>query len=372
MFNLIGKMLPERQREAYARWRFQKVREVFYRETRLDIAKKGLRNTETLFDRLETYEKRNRSRGQIVWTVFAKIRETMQRGESFSIAIKPFIPGDEYALLDIADESAQEDAVVRGFELAEMAASAKRVLSATTQLQMAYPALLLVYMYAYCMLFGGAIYPQILDSKPLDQWPDAGRWLYHIDSFAYNYWWLSLCLVIGLVTMYFYSLKRWTGHVRNRFDRLPMLWRNRRDLRAALLIVSLAGLFDSNLTLRAALDRLLKTSDPWLRWHLKSMHRRLTARSDEPMRALDTGIFSLEIVDTITDAAGRDQFEAAIKNLGRESLDRVVDSVKRNARVTHYLMLGFAAALFLTIGIGSYVMTGAISMTSGAPGVSIN
>ncbi len=61
------------------------------------------------------------------------------------------------------------------------------------------------------------------------------------------------------------------------------------------------------------------------------------------------------IVDTITDAAGRDQFEAAIKSLGRrESLDRVVDAVKRNARLTHYILLGFAAELFLTLGIGSY------------------
>ena len=120
MFNMLATMLPERQQITAARWRFQKVREDFYRETRLDIAAKGLRNTETLFDRLETYEKRNRARGRIEWRVFARIRETMQRGEGFAHAIKPFIPGDEYALFDIADESSREDAVVRGFELAEI------------------------------------------------------------------------------------------------------------------------------------------------------------------------------------------------------------------------------------------------------------
>ncbi|GJH26835.1 type II secretion system protein [Caballeronia novacaledonica] len=302
--------------------------------------------------------------------MFARIRETMQRGESFALAIKPFVPGDEYALLDIADESSREDAVVRGFELAEMAAKAKRVLSSTTSVQMAYPALLLIYMYAYCMLFGGVIFPQVLDVRPLDQWPDLGRFLYYVDTFCYEYWWLTLTAMIGLVLAYFSSLKRWAGPLRDRFDRMPLLWRNRRDLRAALLIVSLAGLFDSNLTLRAALERLLKTADPWLRWHLKIMDRRLTARSDEPMRALDTGIFSVTIVDTITDAAGRDQFEAAIKSLGRESLDRVVEAVKRNARMTHFILLGFAAALFLTLGIGSYVVTGAVNLTSGNPAAS--
>ena len=80
MFTTFAKMLPERQQLVVARWRFQKVREDFYRETRLDIAAKGLRNTETLFDRLETYEKRSRSRGKLEWRVFARVRETMQRG----------------------------------------------------------------------------------------------------------------------------------------------------------------------------------------------------------------------------------------------------------------------------------------------------
>jgi hypothetical protein len=89
------------------------------------------------------------------------------------------------------------------------------------------------------------------------------------------------------------------------------------------------------------------------------------------MRALDTGIFSTTIVDTITDAAGRDQFELAIKSLGRESLDRVVEAVKRNARLTHYMLLGFAAVLFLTLGIGSYIVTGAVNLTSGNPATSI-
>lgn len=172
----------------------------------------------------------------------------MQCGESFAIAIKPFVPSDEYALLDIADESSREDAVVRGFELAEMTTKAKRVLSSTTSVQMAYPALLLVYMYAYCMLFSGVIFPQVLDVRLLEQWPDLGRLLYHVDAFCYEYWWLTLTLLIGLVMVYFASLKRWVGPLCDRLDRLPLLWRNRRDLRAALLIVSLAGLFDSNLT----------------------------------------------------------------------------------------------------------------------------
>jgi hypothetical protein len=151
---------------------------------------------------------------------------------------------------------------------------------------------------------------------------------------------------------------------------MPLMWRNRRDLRAALLIVSLAGLFDSGLTLRAALDRLTKNADPWLRWHLDRMSRRLTVTPDKPMRALDTGIFSENIVDKIADAAGRDQFIEAIKALGRTSLSRVVESVRRNARITHYVLMAIAVAVFVGLGVGSYVATGAAGFDISPPSVS--
>jgi type II secretory pathway component PulF len=356
--------LPPQQRMRIARWRFQKLREGFYRETRLDVSAKGLRNRETLLERLNVLEKRHRARKWLTWPVFHAIARRMVAGDDFATALKPFIPSQEHALLDIAGESTREDAAVRGLELAEMAANAQGVLASTTSLEMAYPAFLIVYLYMFCMLFGGEIFPAVVDTKPVEEWLPAGQMLYAIDTFCYDYWWLSGVIVAGLVTLYFWSLKRWTGHSRNRIDAMPLMWRNRRDLRAALLIVSLAGLFDSNLVLRAALDKLAKTADPWLKWHIDRMSRRLTQHPDQPMRALDTGIFSEMVIDTIADAAGRDQFVQAIKSLGRSSLDRVVATVRRNARITHYVLLGFAVAMFFALGIGSYVATGMASFDS--------
>lgn len=69
MFSSLVAMLPETAQMRIARWHFQGVRESFYKETRLDIEKKGLRDVETLRERLETYEKRNKSRERIEWKV---------------------------------------------------------------------------------------------------------------------------------------------------------------------------------------------------------------------------------------------------------------------------------------------------------------
>ncbi|MXN76495.1 type II secretion system protein [Burkholderia sp. 4701] len=354
-------MLPANERMRVATWRFRAMREMFYRETRLDVAKKGLRNSETLLERLTTLEQRHRSRKNMAWPAFQKIAQRMRAGDDFAVAIKPFIPSDEFTLLELAGQSPRDDAAVRGLELAEMAAHAKGVLSATTSLQMAYPAFLLIYLYGFLVLFGAEILPATLDVKPLEKWSAFGQFVYAVDTFCAEYWWLTGSIVAALVAAYFHTLRRWTGELRNRVDAMPLMWRNRRDLRAALLIVSLAGLFDSNMTLRAALDKLTKSADPWMRWHLRRMNARLTANPDQPMRALDTGIFSEHTIDIMTDAAGRDQFVESIKDLGQNSLTRVVEAVRRNAKVTHYVLLAGAALMFLTLGVGSYFATGAVA-----------
>ncbi|MCX5544667.1 type II secretion system F family protein [Paraburkholderia sp. CNPSo 3076] len=363
VFYGICMRLPRAERLKIARWRFQKAREGFYRESRLDIEQAtGLRNRETLIERLQVLKKRARDRRQIVWLAYDEMEERMRKGDGLALAIKPFVPVDEYSLLDLAFASDKDDAARRGFDLCEMAASAKRVLSSTTAMQMAYPMVLLCYMYGLSMLFGGMVYPQVLEVRPLEQWMPAGKVLYAVDTYCYDYWMLNVCLLAAGVFSYYYGLKRWTGTLRNRIDATPLMWRNRRDLRAALLIVSLSGLLDSGLTLAGALGRLRRHADPWLRWHISTMERRLKASPELPMRAFATGIFSEELVDRIADAERRDNFVDAIKSLGRSSLDRVVEAVRRNARITHYVLLGIAAAAFIGIGVGSYVVTGVTSM----------
>ncbi|WJN72077.1 type II secretion system protein [Burkholderia anthina] len=356
----LFRMLPPKERLRVSAWRFRVMREMFYRETRLDIAKKGLRNSETLLERLDTLAERHRKRKNLSWLAFQKIAQRMRAGDDFATAVKPFIPNDEFVLLQLASESPRDDAAIRGLELAEMAAHAKGVLSMTTSMQIAYPAFLIVYLYAFCVLFGSEILPAMLDVKPLDKWSAFGKFVYAFDTFCADYWWLTSSVVAGLVLGYFQTLKRWTGKLRNSVDALPLMWRNRRDLRAALLIVSLAGLFDSGLTLRAALDKLDKSADPWMRWHIRQMSSRLTATPDKPMQALDTGIFSEMTIDILTDAAGRDQFVESVKSLGQGSLDRVVESVRRNAKVTHYVLLAAAVLAFLVFGLGSYFATAAV------------
>jgi type II secretory pathway component PulF len=360
----IFKLLPPPAQLWLATTRFRSAREAFYRETRLDIDKKGFRNSETLVERVSKHLERDRARDGWTWPVYERILKHLRAGDPFAAAMKRFVPHDEYALLEISSTSTEADAVVRGFELAEMTAAAKRTLRGSVNAEIAYPMMLLVFMYVLACIFGGYVFPDMRDIVPADQWVGPTVWLYSVDTFCYRYWWLVGGVVASTATLYFYSVRNWAGPTRNRIDRLPFLYRNNRDLKAALLLVSFAGLFDSNVPLRQAINRLLETADPWLRWHLTVMSARLSRYPNEPMKAMDSGIFSQSVVDTVTDAAGRDQFQDAIKHLGRNSIDTIVAAIKRNARITHYVMLLIAGLLFIAIGLGSYAIVAGIGMQS--------
>lgn len=363
MLTLFG-WLPVAWQLMLAKWRFSYVRGDFYRETRLDVAKHGLRNSETLKDRVQTHLKRAQARNHWTWPVYAGMAASLKRGDNFAAAMKPFIPNDEYTLLDLSRTSSRKDAVRQGFELAEVSAAAKAVLKGAVSAQVSYPAILMIAVFMYSMLFGGAVFPDVVDLKPVSEWPVLGQTLYAIDTFNFRHYVLVGIGVVLCIVAYFKTLDTWTGKLRTQIDAIPFLYRNHRDLRAAILLVSLAALFTTGLTFRQAIAKLQATADPWLHWHLSEMSNRLSAHPDKPMEALSTGLFSQLIIDKISDAAGRDQFEEAITSLGNSALARIVETVQANAKRVHLILLGMTGMLFLFICLGSYAATGMVAMTA--------
>jgi len=347
-----------------ARRSFQKIREDFYRETRRDIAKLGLRNSETLITRVEKHMNRSKERGLWTWPVFSMMLMRLKTGDDVAATMKPFIPTDEYTLLDISRDSQKKDAVERGFALAEASAASKAILKNAVSLEVSYPVLILCSVFLYSMLFGGAVFPEVVDVKPVDTWPAFGQMLYAIDTFNYRHWFVIACIVVGAVIGYYKTIEIWSGPIRTKVDAIPLLYRNNRDVKAAQLLIALAALFESGLNFRQALARLLQTADPWLAWHLRQMGDRLTAEPDLPMAAFATGLFSTMVIDKVTDAAGRDQFEEAVMDLGTKSLTEIVDAVKKNAKTVHLYLLGIAGLTFIVIGLGSYIATGLAAMTA--------
>lgn len=363
MLNFLFSHLPYRLQFEIAKQRFNATRVDFYRETRLDIAKHGMRNKETLVARVDKHLKRAKGRGDSTWLVFSSVSKRLKAGDNVASALRQFVPQDEYTLMDISRLSSKKDAVERGFALAEVAALSKRILRDAVSLEVSYPLIILLGVFGCSMLFGGEIFPDATEALPVDQWPLAGKILYAIDTFNFTHWVLVSTILVGLAVAYFKTLQTWSGALRTKWDAIPFLYRNNRDLRAAQLIVSFAALFESGLTFRQAIRRLMRTSDSWLSWHLREMDRRLTAEPHRPMSAFDTGLFSTLIVDKVSDAAGRDQFEEAITDLGTQSLKEIVEAVQRNAKKVHYILLGLAGLLFILIAIGSYLATGYVTIT---------
>jgi len=97
----------------------------------------------------------------------------------------------------------------------------------------------------------------------------------------------------------------------------------------SMLIVSLSVLLKSGVSLRSALERAMKYSSPWMRWHLRLILRSLSDQSAATFgTAFNTGLLTQAIEDRIEDAAKRRDPVVAFVKIGVGSIDKIVRDVE--------------------------------------------
>jgi type II secretory pathway component PulF len=197
--------------------------------------------------------------------------------------------------------------------------------------------------------------PILSQLSPPSQWPMMGQKLYSVSEFITESGvWLAVGMV-GLLLAFFFSLPRWTGPVRKRFDNwLPLnLYR---DFASSMLMISLASLMRSGISLRSSLERTYKNSSPWGKWHIRQILINLSKPSSGSFgKAFSTGLFDQEMEDRIQDASERSNPIEAFIHIGVGSIDRMTMRIEKRAKqlnnillVVCGLMLGTMMAAFFS------------------------
>lgn len=144
-----------------------------------------------------------------------------------------------------------------------------------------------------------------------------------------------------------WSRSQWRGKTRALIDRVPLLpWRGYREREANTFLIAFAILLQSNNHgPKEALERMRQFSSPWLSWHLGAMLLRLKLTPDQPARALDTGLFPLQLMDRIEDYAERSEFTKALHSLAFDNGDKQVQAAEKRAVIGGFLAMALVAAV---------------------------
>jgi len=294
-----------------------------------NLSESGSRQISTLRELFTTWEMRESKRGSSIALVYKSIVNRLNRGIAFSQAILPFIPAEEALIIEAGDASGK---------LLEALTSAKKQYLSDKEIggivasAMAEPMMTLVSILATSYFCGAYLWPQMLSVVREAFWPAWCLPLIHFELAVVKYWQLTfVSIILGL--SYFYSIARWTGSVREIFDKIPP-WSLYRDRQAVACLGILSGLLTSGMELSAALDRISAKTSPWLSWQVRKIKMRMLKSGENTLRAFDSGLFSRDLVDLLEDASRNRSFDDTLRYLGNESLPRIVQKVKVLAQVT--------------------------------------
>ncbi len=120
----------------------------------------------------------------------------------------------------------------------------------------------------------------------------------------------------------------------------------------AMLIVSLSSLMRTGVSLRGSIERAMKFSSPWLRWHLRETLRALSSGNATQFgAAFRTGLLTPDMEDRVQEASERRDPVAAFVKIGVGSLDRIARSVEDAAGKLNNLLI-----VLTGLGLGAMIM----------------
>jgi type II secretory pathway component PulF len=302
-----------------------------------------------LFTILRKYESRARSRNPGEALVYMDMINALGTG-SLTEALRGFAPSNELIMID-ALQNVGDASMAEGLRFLSSTVEKTDAMVAAARKAIMYPMILIVIFSAMLTGFAVKIVPILADLLPPDKWPFLGRILYWISQTIIHYGFYIAGGFIAVVGLFFYSLPRWRGAVRKYVDRyLPFSFY--RDYSGAMLIVALASLMRTGVSLRSSLERSMHYSTPWMRQHLREILKNLAkAKTVHFGDAFKTGVLNQYLEDRVQDASERRNPVEAFVKIGVGSIDRVIASIDKSAaRVSSMILIFCGIVLFIMMG----------------------
>ena len=326
-----------------AKWSFSSKRADFY----ADLAE-ALEDRAVLVDQIKILEKQARVRKDVILPIYQLWLYRLD-DRSFSQSLLGTVPDSDVMVLEAAEESG---AMIEGLRFLSKSIVASNKMRSVLRQAVAGPAFFGLLFIAMLCGYSYFLVPILVQIMKPSTWPMVGKVLYTVAQIVTGYGiWLGIIGILVL-SLYLWSLKRWTGKWRSRFDNYVPLYSIYRDFNGSIFLVSLASLMQSGMGLSESLRALARRATPWMRWHINRIQLRLDSEADQPYKAFDTGIFNRTLMDRIINFGSRNEVVVAFTKVGLSSIDKLTEFMAAAATVLNrvLILLCGAAMMFMITG----------------------
>jgi type II secretory pathway component PulF len=272
-------------------------------------------------------------------------REQVFDGRPFGQAISGWVPERESVIVEAGTQDLAQSLDDAAMLIEESRKMMGAVFSAVT-----YPSFLFFLVGILLYIFSTEAIPAFAAVKPSDQWRGLAGVMATVAG-AVRVGAVPVLVVVGLLLVAaLWSLPRWTGEVRKRFDSLPP-WSFFRLMTGASFLIALVAFLRAGVPVPEALRRLRAIGNPWLRERIDAALFYVNSGYHLGDALFNAGhnFPDREIVEDLRIYAAIGSFDEALSRLAqewvRESIT-LLDSVGNSLKVVGMVLVAATIALF--------------------------
>lgn len=302
----------------------------FYRKLAA-FTQNGIQMQHAVTDLAKRAGRRDESRLE---TLLVDVAHRIQAGAGLGTAMKGWAPAEELMLLTAGERDSLPSALNECAELIDNDATLRRAIRGA----IAYPILLFFALLVLIFVFGRVLLPQVLAMVDVSQLRGGGSLLYGVYSFVNSGAFIVLvALVFACVPLTLWSLPRWCGPTRVRFDSFPP-WSFYRLRVGGAWMLSLAALLRVGVTLADALSQMRSSAmfaNPWLYERMDRALRGIAQGKHlgEALEVSGLGFPDPEIIDDFVVYSTLPDFESTLQKVAKQWIQTGIFHIQEQAAV---------------------------------------
>lgn len=279
-------------------------------------------------------------------------RREIRNGKTFGRAIQGWVPEADRLVIEGGDGAGKLPTAI---EKAILIGDSQKKIRQTLIEGLGYPLLLVAIAIGFLVMFGTEVIPAFEEILPRDKWTGAGAQMAYMSDFVRYYLAWTLGVLTTLTVLSIWSLPRWTGRWRVRFDRIPP-WSLYRLVLGSGFLLTVSGMVKSGMAVPTILRTLQRDASPWYRERLARAldHVNNGFNLGDALHMTGFQFPDKESVQDLRAYAGLNKFDETLERMGVEWLEDSVTLIRTQTGILRNLSFLLLGGTFMWIATGIF------------------
>ncbi|MBK68049.1 MAG: hypothetical protein CMP22_07975 [Rickettsiales bacterium] len=286
----------------------------------------------------------NKKSGSVLPDLYLKWKKQVTNGMNIGLCMGPYVPTSEAMLIETGANSGQlAKSFIDAADAVEQQGRVKKAIVSNGS----YPVLLMCVLLAAMFLTSYEVIPTFESVLPVEEWQGASYAVAKAAFFFRDWSVVILGSIAILFTIIGFSLPRWTGKLRVKFDNF-FPWNIYRMWQGSAFLLSVASLMSAGVKLdEVSLNRIARKADPYLAQRIRAVRKYIISGINfgEALHKTGYNFPDDELIADLRIYATLKGFENNLVNVTRDWVSDIEEKVTSSMKILNFVTLVLIAVV---------------------------